>query len=269
MADWRKLKTGWRFQLNRRVALAITRGMSTSGNTKSVKTRSGPGMGSKPGRTALAIVAPDISPLIVEVRGQRVILDADLARIYGVPTKALNQAVKRNAGRFPEDFLFRLTAQEAAECLRSRSQIVTLKRGQNIKYLPYAFTEHGAIMAANVLNSSRAVDMSVFVVRAFLKMRAALTDTRELARKLAALESELKSRLDVHESAIVDVLQRIMRVLDPPPPPTGPPPPEIGFHIKEDAPPYRVGKKTANRAKADPPSLRYGATRVETGWQRG
>ena len=83
-------------------------------------------MGSKPGRTALAIVAPDIGPLIVEVRGQRVILDADLARIYGVPTKALNQAVKRNAARFPEDFLFRLTAQEAAECPRSRSQIVTL-----------------------------------------------------------------------------------------------------------------------------------------------
>jgi len=105
-------------------------------------------MGSKPGRTALAIVAPDISPLIVEVRGQRVILDADLARIYGVPTKALNQAVKRNAGRFPEDFLFRLTAQEAAECPRSRSQIVTLKRGQNIKYLPYAFTEHGAITSS-------------------------------------------------------------------------------------------------------------------------
>jgi hypothetical protein len=103
-------------------------------------------------------------------------------------------------------------------------------------------------MAANILNSSRAIDMSVFVVRAFLKMRVALTDTRELARKLAALESELKSRLDVHEAAIVDVLQRIMRVLDPPPLPPEPTPPEIGFHIKEDAPPYRVGKKTAKRA---------------------
>lgn len=102
-------------------------------------------------------------------------------------------------------------------------------------------------MAATVLNSPEAVAMSVFVVRAFMQMRALLTDGRELARKLAALESELKSRLDVHESAIVDVLQRIVRVLDPPPLPPEPPPPEIGFHIREDAPPYRVGWKTAKR----------------------
>src|SRR5205823_8517868 len=93
-----------------------------------------------------------------------------------------------------------------------------------------------AIMAANVLNSPRAVDMSVFVVRAFLKMRGALTDSRDLAHKLAALESELKSRLDLHEVAIVDVLQRIMRVLDPPPSPEEPPK-EMGFHIKEESVP--------------------------------
>jgi phage regulator Rha-like protein len=184
-----------------------------------------------------------IESLILNVRGQKVILDADLAELYGVPTKRLNEQVKRNARRFPPDFLFQLTAQEVEESPRSRSQIATLKRGQNIKYLPYAFTEHGAIMAANILNSSRAVDMSVFVVRAFLKMRIALTDTRELARKLAALESELKSRLNVHEVAIVDVLQRIMRILDPPPPPPEPAPPEIGFHIKEDSAPYRVRRK--------------------------
>jgi phage regulator Rha-like protein len=185
----------------------------------------------------------EIHSLIVEVRGQKAILDFDLARIYGVLTKRLNEQVKRNARRFPPDFLFRLTAQEAVDCSRSRSQIATLKRGQNIKYLPYAFTEHGAIMAANILNSSRAVDMSVFVVRAYLKMRAALTDTREQARKLAALESELKSRLDVHEAAIVDVLQRIMRILDPPPSPPEPTPPGIGFHIKEDSLPYRTKRK--------------------------
>ena len=109
--------------------------------------------------------------------------------------------------------------------------------------LPRAFTEHGAIMAANVLNSPRAAQMSVFVVRAFVRMRSMLTDTRELARKLAALEQELKARLDVHEVAIVDFLQRIMKILDPPPPPPEPPPPEIGFHVKEEALPYRTRKR--------------------------
>ena len=111
---------------------------------------------------------------------------------------------------------------------RSRSQIATLKRGQNIKYRPYAFTEHGAIMAANVLNSPRAVQMSVFVVRAFLKMRALLGDKRELAKQLAALEKELKQRLDIHEAAIVTILQRVMDIIDPPSLPPQPKP-RIGF----------------------------------------
>ena len=102
-------------------------------------------------------------------------------------------------------------------------------------------------MAANVLNSARAAQMSVFVVRAFVKMRSTLTDTRELARKLPALEPELKSRLDVHEAAIVDVLQRIMEILAPPPTPTGPPPPEIGFQVKEDPVPYRVNRKSRRK----------------------
>jgi predicted amino acid-binding ACT domain protein len=109
-----------------------------------------------------------------------------------------------------------------------------LKRGQNIKHLPYVFTEHGAIMAANVLNSSQAVQMSVFVVRAFVKMRGSFSDSRELVKKLAALEKELKSRLDVHEVAIVEVLQRVMTILNPPPPPPEPPRREIGFHVKPD-----------------------------------
>jgi phage regulator Rha-like protein len=110
--------------------------------------------------------------------------------------------------------------------------------------LPYAFTEHGSIMAANVLNSPRAADMSVFLVRAFIKMRSAFTDTRQLARKLASLEQELKTRLDTHEAAIVDVLQRIMKILDPPPLPAAPPTPEIGFHVREDAVPYRIGRRS-------------------------
>jgi hypothetical protein len=98
-----------------------------------------------------------IESLILALRGQRVILDADLAKLYGVPTKRLNEQVKRNAERFPDDFCFQLTLEEAEAVRRSRSQIVTLKRGQNIKYLPRAFTEHGAIMAASILNSPQAV----------------------------------------------------------------------------------------------------------------
>ncbi len=181
---------------------------------------------------------------ILSVRGERVILDADLAGLYGVTTKVLNQAVKRNADRFPDDFMFQLSIEEAAEVRRSRSQFVTLKigRGRHRKYLPFAFTEHGAMMAANVLKSTRAAQMSVFVVRAFVKMRLILADSHELARKLAALEQELKGRLDVHEAAIVEFLQRIMKIIDPPPVPEEPAK-EMGFHIKEDAAAYRVKRK--------------------------
>ena len=169
---------------------------------------------------------PEIESLILEVRGHKVILDTDLALIYGVPTKRLNEQVKRNAARFPADFLFRLTRAEF-ETVRSqvaasanRSQIATgSQKHRDPRVLPFAFTEHGAIMAANVLNSPQAVQMSVFVVRAFVKMRSAFGDTQELARKLALLEQDLKTRLDLHEAARVDVLQRIMRILDPPPPP--------------------------------------------------
>ena len=156
-------------------------------------------------------------------------LDRDLAKIYGVPTKVFNQAVKRNRPRFPEDFMFRLTQEEAKALQASKSRTVTLKRGQNIKYLPYAFTEYGALMAANILNSPRAVQMSIFVVRAFAKMREALRGTPELARKLAALEKTLTARLDVHEAAIVQVLQEVMQILNPPPSLPPPPKPRIGF----------------------------------------
>ena len=190
------------------------------------------------------VPVPDIETLILTARDQRVILAPDLAAIYGVPTKALNQAVKRNAERFPADFMFRLTLEEAEAVRRSRSQIVTSNRGRGgRRYLPYAFTEHGAIMAANVLNSPQATQMSVFVVRAFVKMRSAFGDSRVLARKLALLEQELKIRLNIHEAAIVDVLQRIMKILDPPPPPPQPPRPEIGFHVKEVAIPYRTRRE--------------------------
>jgi phage regulator Rha-like protein len=193
------------------------------------------------------IVAPIIAfeDLIHEVREQKIILDADLARIYGVSTKRLNEQVKRNQERFPVDFAFQLTAKEA-DPLRSqiatsssqgakneknvlRSQIATSSSHGGRRYCPYAFTEHGTIMAANVLNSARAVQMSVFVVRAFLKMRAFLGDKRELAKQLAALEKELKQRLDIHEAAIVTILQRVMDIIDPPSPPPAPDKPKIGF----------------------------------------
>ena len=187
-----------------------------------------------------------ITSVIRTIRGQKVILDSDLARIYGVPTKALNQAVKRNAKRFPPDFLFQLTGTEADSL---RSQIVTLKsgRGQHRKFLPYAFTENGAVMAANVLNSPAAVRMSVFVVRAFVKMRELLGGTKELAKQLADLEKKLTARLDVHESVIVDVLRRVMDILDPPPPPPEPEQPKrrIGFQVEPEEKPVAKARKKA------------------------
>jgi hypothetical protein len=168
-----------------------------------------------------------------------------LAGLYGVETRVLNQAVKRNARRFPPDFMFQLTLPESEAVLRSRSQSVILKRGTNIKHLPYAFTENGAIMAANVLNSPEAVRMSVFVVRAFVKMRELLGGTNDLARQLADLERKLTARLDVHESVIVDVLRRVMDILDPPPPVPEPPRRRIGFHLAPEDKPRSNAKKKA------------------------
>ena len=183
-----------------------------------------------PKQPAASALLEPVEPLIREIRGERVILDSDLARVYGVPTFRFNEAVKRNQERFPADFRFQLTQAESDHLI---SQIAISSSGHGgRRKLPWAFTEHGAIMAANVLNSPQAVQMSVFVVRAFLKMRAVLTDSGALAKKLADLETELKSRLDVHEIAIVEVLQRIMAILDPTPQPE-PPKRELGFHVKE------------------------------------
>jgi hypothetical protein len=185
-----------------------------------------------------------IASVIRTIRGKKVILDADLARIYDVPTKALNQAVKRNLKRFPNDFLFQLTLEEVADL--NRSQFVTgSQKHRDPRLLPYAFTENGAIMAANVLNSPEAVRMSVFVVRAFVQMRALLGGTKELARQLADLEKKLTARLDVHESVIVDVLRRVMEILDPPPLPPEPPRRRIGFHVEPDDKPGGKAKKKA------------------------
>jgi hypothetical protein len=189
------------------------------------------------------LTSDQLGRLIYEVRGERVMLDSDLASIYDVETKALNRAVKRNRDRFPKDFVFQLSEDEWKNLRYQIGASSSDSKHQSLKYQigtstlghggrrsrPYVFTEHGAIMAANVLNSRRAAQMSVFVVRAFLKMRALLGDNRDLAQKLAGLEKELKKRLDVHEGVIVTILQRVMDIIDPPALPPPPPKPRIGF----------------------------------------
>lgn len=189
-------------------------------------------------KRAPIVPTDSVESRILTIRGQKVILDADLAAIYGVETKALNRAVKRNAKRFPPDFIFQLTSDEAKAL---RCQIGTSKKGRGgRRFRPYVFTENGAVMAANVLNSAQAVRMSVFVVRAFVRMRELLSGSRELAAELKKLEAKLTTRLDVHETAIVDVLRRIMQLLDPPP---APPVPEksMGFHTTMKRPSQKPG----------------------------
>ena len=179
-------------------------------------------------KTKSLVTVEQIDGMIRTVRGARVILDSDLAKIYGVPTFRFNEAIKRNRNRFPADFMFQLTRVEF-DFLKSQIAMSKTGRGGR-RTLPYAFTEHGALQAANILNSSRAVQMSVFVIRAFVMMRETLRAAPELARKLAALEKKLTARLDVHETAIVQVLQEVMQILNPPPTPPAPPKRQIGFH---------------------------------------
>jgi len=166
-----------------------------------------------------ALVA--IDPLILMVRGIRVILSSDLAAIYGVETKALNQAVKRNPARFPPDFAFRLPRELIADLQRSRSQSVTLKRGGNLKYPPWVFTEHGAVMAASVLNSPRAVHMSIFVVRAFLRLRTWVGGQAGLATRLEQLEN----RVGKHDHELKAIIQAVRQLVSP----ATQPRPRIGF----------------------------------------
>jgi hypothetical protein len=158
-----------------------------------------------PAKKVLTAQIDRLENLIYEIRGQKVMLDTDLAAVYGVTVGNLNKAVKRNRDRFPADFAFQLTRQEVAD-LRFQIGISSSRHGGR-RYLPYVFTEYGAIMAANVLNSPRAAQMSVFVVRAFVRMRGALSGNRELSGKLAALEKEIKERLNVHEAAIVSTFR--------------------------------------------------------------
>jgi len=147
-----------------------------------------------------------IQQKILVSRGLRVILDSDLAKLYGVTTKQLNQQLKRNLSRFPGDFAFQLTLEEAKDVARSRSQIVTLNRGTNIKHAPHVFTEHGVIMLASVLNSKVAVQASIYVVRAFVQMRAALMEYTDLSHRIDALAATYDHRFQQVFTAIRDLM---------------------------------------------------------------
>ena len=158
-------------------------------------------------RSALAI---SVAPHIVMLRGQKVILDTDLAALYGVPVKRLNQQVRRNLERFPQDFMFQVPV---TDCDSLRLQIATSKTGRGgRRYLPYAFTEHGAIMAATVLKSKRAIEMSVFVVRAFVRLRQVLASNRQVSVKI----EELEERLGTHDAALQAIVQAIKGLMVPP-----------------------------------------------------
>jgi hypothetical protein len=182
--------------------------------------------------------AQPLLPKIYTLRKQKVVLDSDLAQLFGVETKVFNQAIKRNKDRFPEDFAFQITREEVVN-LKSqfvtssaslgaglRSQTVTLeksRRGAHSKYLPWAFSEHGAIMAAMVLRSDYATKMSIYVVRAFVKMRDELTANLGVLRRLA----EIDKKLIEHDVVLREVLERLQPLLNPPP---EKPKPKIGFH---------------------------------------
>jgi hypothetical protein len=166
---------------------------------------------------------PDpIALRILVLRGQRVLLDADLARIYGVTTKRLNEQVKRNSRRFPADFVFQLTYEELIELNRSQNATGRQKH-RDPRFLPNAFTEHGAIQAANVLNSEAAVEMGVHVVRAFVRLRQWLGTQKAFAAKLA----ELESRIGAHDEQILGVIEALRQLTTPPGPTHGR---RIGFH---------------------------------------
>lgn len=178
-----------------------------------------------------------LEPLIFPIRGHRVMLDADLARLYGVATKVLNQAVKRNSGRFPDDFAFQLTIEEMGS-LRSQfvtsnartsdrsavlnqSQFATDSRGGR-RYRPWVFTEHGALMAANILRSERAVQMSLYVIRAFVRLREHIVANAAVLKRLAEIDKTLLQ----HDAALRNIYRKLLPLLEPPP---DPPKRRIGF----------------------------------------
>src|SRR6266481_6783103 len=175
----------------------------------------------------------NVEGAIYLIRGQRVMLDSDLAAIYGVTTKRLNEQLRRNRKRFPQDFAFQLTTEEFRNL---RSQFATSKGRGGRRYFPWVFTEHGAIMLASVLNSDIAVQASVRVVRAFVRLREMVAANAQLAAKL----EELERRLDSHDEAIIELFAALKQLLEPSEPTKRR---EMGFHVREKAARYRVRKK--------------------------
>lgn len=175
-----------------------------------------------------------IESMILTIRGLRVMQDSDLAKIYGVTTKRLNEQFKRNRERFPIDFAFPLDKQELAQM---RSQIATASK-RNIRHVPVAFTEHGAIMLASVLNSTVAIEASIRVVRAFVGMREQLAAHKELSQKL----SELESRISGHDEAIANIFEAIRQLVEPVMPEERR---QIGF-MRENSTPYRIRRNSRN-----------------------
>ena len=176
--------------------------------------------------TGIGTPVERIENRILLIRGHKVLLDADLAALYSVTTKRFNEQVRRNAARFPEDFMFRLSAEEW-DSLRSQFAALKAGRGQHRKYVPLAFTEHGAMMAATILNSPRATEASVYVVRAFVRLRQFLANHKDLARRLDAHERKLSS----HDQAIAGLMNTIRQLTMAPPEPKRRP---IGFVTPED-----------------------------------
>ena len=203
------------------------------------------------------ILAPTSTPLariesnILLVRGQKVMIDADLAALYGVPTKRLNEQVKRNAERFPPDFMFTLTAQEKAEVVANCDHLAKLKFS---KALPFAFTEHGAIQAANVLASPQAIEMGVYVVRAFVRLREMIVTNKEVAHRLDELENkadliELKHDTFEHNTRVqlkkvFDAIRELMVAPEPEPPKKR----AIGF-VEHEEKPVKPKATTAAKGK--------------------
>src|SRR6266581_1453988 len=177
------------------------------------------------------IPVQQVAQAIRFMRGQRILLDFDLARLYGVTTGNLNKAVRRNRERFPTDFLFQLTAEETKSLI---FQFGISKGRGGRRHFPYAFTEQGVAMLSSVLNSERAVKVNIAIMRAFVKLRKTLETNRELARKFA----ELESRVGKHDEEITAIIEAIRQLMAPPEKPKR----EIGFHVRETAPRYRTRK---------------------------
>jgi phage regulator Rha-like protein len=195
-------------------------------------------MNDKTSKDRSLIPVERIERSILLIRGQKVMLDRDLAHLYGVATKVLNQAVKRHKDRFPEDFMFQLTMEEAKIWWTEvrggslRSQIVTLKRGQHIKYRPYAFTKHGILMLSSVLSSERAVQVNIQIMRTFVRLRRIIASHADLARKL----DELEKRYDAQFKVVFEAIRELMK-----PPETKKRP--IGFLVEEAKVPYLTKMK--------------------------